>query len=408
MKAIRFRVTIPKYILGKALGHISPAVYWSGWSCMGVEDVPEPDIPNPEWVRIRTRYGGICGTDMHTLTLQNSPYFEPFTSSPFTLGHENLGVISEAGADVGTWQVGQRVIAEPLLWCAPRGIPRQEWCRPCQRGEINQCEHITEGEIAPGLLMGACRDTGGSWSRNFVAHQSQLYAVPETVSDENALLVEPFACGLHAALQHFPAEGEKVLILGAGTIGLMTLAALRGLDCQAHITISARYPFQVEAAQRLGADEVISGRDIYQPVAEGTGARRYQPMIGKQVMVGGMDAVYECVGADGALDDALRLTRAGGKVVVVGAAGMAKGVDWTAIFLKELAVHGSYTYHHAENWQGQTRSTYAIALELMESGKVDIGWMVNRRYRLDEYKRAFYEITHKQQHPIIKAIFEFN
>lgn len=408
MKAIRFKVSIPRYILGKALGPLFPAVYWSGWSCLNVEDVPEPVLPGPEWVKIRTQYGGICGTDMNTVTLHNSPYFEPFTSSPFTLGHENLGEIVETGAEVKKWQTGQRVIAEPLLWCGPRGLPQEEWCRYCARGEINRCEKRISGEMAPGIMIGFCRDTGGSWSRSFTAHQSQLYEVPDSVSDENALLVEPFACGLHAALQHLPGRGEQVLILGAGTIGLMVLAGLRSLDCKAHISISARYPFQVEAARQLGADEVISGGDIYEQVAELTGARLFKPLIGKRVMVGGMDQVFECVGADHTLDDALRFTRAGGKVVLVGVPGLAKGVDWSAIFDKELNVQATYTYHHAEEWQGKKRSTYAIALEMMASGKLDIGWMLNRRYRLDEYRRAFAEFTNKRQHPIIKSIFVFN
>ncbi len=408
MKAIRFNVTIPRYVLGKALGGLFPAVYWSGWSCMGVAEVPPPSLPGPGWVRINTQYGGICGTDMNTITLHNSPYFEPFTSSPFTLGHENLGEIIDTGAEVSGWQPGQRVIVEPLLWCAPRGYAETDWCEHCTRGEINQCERSTEGELAPGMYIGICRDTGGSWSRNFVAHQSQLYAVPAAVSDENALLVEPFACGLHAALQYFPQKDEQVLILGTGTIGLMTLAALRGLDCQAHISISARYPFQVEAAQRLGADEVLSGGDLYQQVAERTGARLYKPMIGKRVMIGGMDRLYECVGSDGTLDDALRLTTAGGKVVLVGVPGVARGVDWSAIFDQELTVNAASIYHRAENWQGKQRSTYEVALALMESGKVDIGWMVSRHYRLDEYKRAFRELGNKRQHPIIKAVFDFS
>lgn len=407
MKAIRFNVTIPRYVLGKALGQIAPAVYWSGWSCMSVEDVPEPMLPGPQWVKVRTRYGGICGTDMNTVTLHNSPYFEPFTSSPFTLGHENLGEIVETGDEVEKWQTGQRVMVEPLLWCAPRGFPQEDWCRYCTEGEINRCENRTAGEIAPGLLIGTCRDTGGSWSRSFLAHESQLYAVPESVSDENALLVEPFACGLHAALQHFPQKSERVLVLGAGTIGLMVLAALRALDCEAHITISARYPFQVEAARRLGADEVISSRDIYPQIAELSGAKLFKPLIGKRVMVGGMDQVFECVGADSTLDDAIRFTRAGGKVVLVGVPGIAKGVDWSAIFDKELNVHATYTYHHAEEWQGKKGSTYTMALEMMQSGRLDIGWMVNRRYRLDEYRRAFAEFTNKRQHPIIKSIFDF-
>ena len=116
-------------------------------------------------------------------------------------------------------------------------------------------------------------------------------------------------------------------------------------------------------------------------------AALYTPLIGKRVLKGGVDHTFECVGADSTLDDAFRLTKAGGKVTIVGVPGMAKGIDWTAIFDNELTVTASYIYHHAEHWRGETRSTFDIALEMMASGALDIGWMVNRRYALDDYNR---------------------
>ena len=133
----------------------------------------------------------------------------------------------------------------------------------------------------------------------------------------------------------------------------------------------------------------------------------YKPILGKRVLKGGVDQVFECVGSDSALDDAIRLTRAGGKVVVVGVPGLAKGIDWTAIFDNELTVNACYIYNHAEQWQGKKRSTYDIALELMAGGKVDLSWMVNKHYRLEQYKQAFKEVSNKRQYPIIKAVFDF-
>ena len=225
MKAIRFNATIPRYAAGLALGKVSAAQLWSGRSCTFVEDVPVPILPGPDWVRIKTRLGGICGSDLSVIRLNTSPYYSAFTSFPYTFGHENVGTIAEMGPAVTGWQPGERVVVEPLLWCTPRGF--EEQCEFCRRGEINRCLRTNDGALAAGLFIGACRDTGGSWSPYFVAHQSQLYRLPEHLSDENALLVEPFAVGLHPALQHMPADDETVLILGAGTIGLSMLAALR-------------------------------------------------------------------------------------------------------------------------------------------------------------------------------------
>lgn len=407
MKAIQFNASIPRYALGKVLGKISAPLLWSGLSCTYAADVPEPTLPSPEWVKINTTLAGICGTDTSTIHLDTSTYLEPFSSSPFTLGHEQVGVIAEVGEAVEGWQVGDRVVVEPTLWCGPRGFAEEEWCEYCQKGEINRCTNITKGQVQPGASVGFCADTGGSWSKTFTAHQSQLYRIPDNISDENALLIEPFACGLHAALQNMPGDDDTVLIIGAGTIGLMQLASLRAAGSKAHIIITARYDFQAEAAERLGASEVLRGGDLYTQIAERTGGEVYQPIIGKQVHVGGADMTFECVGKDSTLDDALRLTKSGGTVVVVGVPGLAKGIDWAAIFFSELNIRASYIYHLADQWQGQTLSTYDIALQMMSSGQLDIGWMVSRRYSLDAWKQALRDVGNKKEYPIIKAVFEF-
>jgi threonine dehydrogenase-like Zn-dependent dehydrogenase len=406
MKAIRFKVTIPRYAAGLALGKLYTPLLWSGLSCTYFDDIPEPDLPGPEWVKVKTRLGGICGTDLSNIHLKTSPYYSPFSSSPFTFGHENVGVIAEVGEGVKGWQIGQRVIAEPTLWCAPRGFSKEEWCEYCARGEVNQCMRVLEGDLRPALSLGFSADTGGSWSAYYLAHQSQLYAIPDSISDENALLVEPFACGLHAALNYFPDDNETVLILGAGAIGLMQLAALRALGSKARILVSARYPFQAEAAQKLGASEALTGKDLYEQVAAHTGASIQTPLIGKRFLEGGPDVVYECAGSAGALDDAIRMTKPRGQLVIVGVPGAAN-VDWAPIFDKELKVNGSYIYHHAEQLKGKTRRTYDIALELMQDGKVDLGWMVSRTYALEDYGRALRDLGNKKEHGIIKAAFGF-
>lgn len=407
MKAIQFNLTIPRYALGLALSKLYYPVLWSGLSCTSLQDVPEPALPGPEWVKIRTRLGGICGTDTSTVGLITSPYFSPFSESPFTLGHENVGDIVEVGSAASEWQVGQRVVANPVLWCATRGYAEADWCAPCKRGENNLCQHYAEGRLRPAILMGSSREIGGSWSAVFAMHKSNVYAVPENVTDENALMVEPFACALHAALIDFPADDETILILGAGTIGLLQLAALRVLGCKARILVSARYPFQAEAARKLGADEVLSGGDLYAQVAGRTGARTYKPIIGKRVVVGGVDRTYECVGTGGTLDDAMHLTRNAGTVIVVGTPGQVQGVDWSAVFSKELKVRATIFHHHAEMVQGRAHKAFQLTLDWMAAGKLDIGWLVNGRYRLEDFGRALKEQGDKKNHPIVKAVFEF-
>ena len=405
MKAVQFTFSFPRYGLGLALGRWFPSILWSGLSCTVMRDIPEPSLPGPEWVKVKTGLGGICGTDLGAIYLHASPYYSPFSSFPFTFGHENVGFISELGAEVKGWKVGQRVVVNPLLGCAARGF--SDLCAYCAKGEVNHCERFTKGTLAPGIMTGAARDTGGSWSAAFLAHQSQLYAVPENLSDENAMMMEPFCCGLHAALIDFPKDEEIILILGAGTIGLVTLAALRALGSRARILVSARYAHQAEAARRLGASEVLRGGDLYSQMAERTGAQLLKATIGKRVIEGGVDRVYECTGSDSSLDDANRLARSGGKVVLVGIPAIARGVDWSAIYSQELTVLAARQFHNAESYQGKLWRCFDLALDLMASGKVDLGWMVTRKYALADYKQALGDLAHKGSKGIIKAAFEF-
>jgi threonine dehydrogenase-like Zn-dependent dehydrogenase len=405
MRAIRFHFSLPRYAAGKLFARVKPSLLWSGLACVDMEDVPPPALPNGHWVHVRTLLGGICGSDLGTIYLQTSPYHEPFSSFPLTMGHESVGVIAEDGPVPAGWSAGERVVVEPLLWCRPRGF--DDLCDNCARGAINLCQRVTEGDLAPGYFIGACADTGGSWSARFMAHESQLYRVPDSLSDANALMVEPFACGLHAVLQRVPSDEATVLILGAGTIGLCTLAALRAVGSRARVLISARHQQQAEAARRLGADTLISAEKLLERIAEETRAAIPKPTLGRPVLVGGVDHVFECVGSNRSLDDAVRTARPAGRVSLAGVPGMARGVDWSAIFMKELQIEAAYTYTRAEHWQGRRLSTFALTLEWMADGRLDLGWLVTHRFPLDEYDRALKMHTDRGRYPIIKAAFAF-
>jgi threonine dehydrogenase-like Zn-dependent dehydrogenase len=408
MQALRFTDSIPRYALSKLLGKGYPGIYWSDLACLRLAAIPVPALPTPEWLRIDTRYGGICGSDLGVIQLHSSPSSSPFTSFPFTLGHENVGVIAETGAAVQGLSVGQRVVVNPLLACAARGF--SEPCAMCAQGEPNLCQRFREGSIAPGMLIGVCRDTGGSWSPSFVAHQSQVIPVPEQVSDEAAVLTEPFAVALHAVLRHWPEDDQTVLIVGAGVIGLLTLAALRAIGSRVRVIITARHRFQVEMAERFGADLAIRpqrGAGFYRQVAEATGARVLKPVIGKQIVLGGIDIVYECVGAAATVDDSLRLTSSGGTMVLVGLAASPRGVDWTPIWLNEVRVHGSFCYAD-EQYEGERISTMALALKLMAEGRVDLAPLLTHRFALTDYRQALETISSKGKSGVIKAVFAFD
>lgn len=408
MKAIQFNFTIPRYLMGLALGKISPKFFWSGLTLTDYKEVPEPQLPGDDWVVVKTKLGGICGSDLAAVFLILSPYLTPLSSFPFVLGHENMGRIHNTGVGVRDWRADERVVVEPLLWCQPRGF--KDLCRFCARGEINRCERFTDGDLAPGVETGYCRDTGGSWSPFFLAHKSQLYRLPDNVSDENGLMVEPFTIALHAVLQNFPNDSDSVLIIGAGTIGLCALAALRALGSKAKIIVLGKYGFQVEAVKKFGASYTLlkdRNRNYYDEIKEITGGSIKQPVFSKPMVIGGVDCTFESAGNQDSLEDAIRLTRNGGRVILLGTQGVIRNLDWSAVFTQELEMKASYQYHHAEIFNGKQWKVFDLAIELMSNGKVDLGWMVTHKFRLEDYKKAFDLVTHRGKSEAIKIAFEF-
>lgn len=405
MKAIQFIESVPRYLISKIIGPFYRPIFWSPLSNLQHREVPEPPLPNENWAKIKVRYGGICGSDMSTILLHSSPALSAFVSFPLTMGHENVGAIAELGSQVKGFREGERVVVDPTLGCQVRGFTHL--CPACQRGDTSLCERLTEGEIAPGLLTGLCRDTGGSWSPYLVAHASQLFKVPPAVNDENAVLVEPFAVALHAVLRNYPQDEETVLIIGAGVVGIGMVAALRSLGSKARVIVLAKYPFQEEAVKRYGADQVIHlTRDYYQELAQALGATLRRGLLGKPVVIGGADIVYDCVGSGSSLDDGLHLTRSGGKMVLVGSAAMPKGVDWTPIWLNEIEVRGSYIYG-TESYRGERIRTFQLALNLMGGGKVDLTPLVTHRFKLADYKRVLAAVANKGGSKVVKAVFAF-
>jgi L-iditol 2-dehydrogenase len=408
LKALVFSPTIPRFAVTKALSILRRNASWGRLSPLRLIDIPEPPLPRGDWVRVQVRLGGICGSDLHTINLDTSPALSALTSFPFVLGHENVGTIAETGRDTPALRAGQRVTVEPPLPCEARGVAPP--CAYCAAGDYHLCLRYTEGHLSPGLMIGACRDTGGSWGTSFVAHRSQVLPLHDEVADENALLAEPMACTLHAVLRHPPASGSTVLVIGGGAIGQCAIASLRAAGSNARVIALVKHPFQGEMARRLGADEVVRlgrGDAHYDAIARLTGATLRKPMLGKRIMLGGVDTTMECVGAGRSIDDALRLTHPGGSVILLGLASMPRGIDWTPIWLKELKVTGSYIYG-VENWQGRKVRTMELVLEWMRDGKVDLSPLVTHRFPLDAYPKALETAMGKADSHSFKVVFEPN
>jgi len=405
VKAIRFAAPIPTYVATLAAGKLSKRFYTGPLACTRYGDVDRPALPTERWVRIRTRLGGICGSDLNVISLGASPSTSPFSSFPFVLGHENVGEVIAVGSEVTSVTVGERVTVNPLLCCEPRGMA--ERCAACEQGHHSRCAHFTDGDIAPGMLIGTTRGLGGSWGEEFVAHEEQVVRVPTGMSDEAAVLAEPFACSVHAVRENLPAAGERVLVIGAGSIGLLTIAAIRALAPAARITALARHDAQQAHAARLGAANVVPARGDYtRALADAGGARLLRPIIGKPVGVGGFDRTFVCIGGTRGMDDAMRVTRAGGTIVLLGNSSMMNGLDWTPLWLKELTVRGSLCYGSAVHG-GAERSAFTESVSLIASGRAPVTPLLTHTFALGDYRQALATAMDKRGGESIKVAFRF-
>jgi threonine dehydrogenase-like Zn-dependent dehydrogenase len=334
--------SMPRYAAARVLSSKVPSLAGTAATSaapLRLVDKGDPALPGAGWVTVRPSLSGICGSDLATVTGQSSFYFSPLVSMPFTPGHEIVGTLqSEIARPDGTvLAAGSRVVIDPVLGCAARGL---EPCANCAAGLTSRCDRVTVGHLSPGLQTGYCQDTGGGWARAMVAHHSQLHPVPDDLPDSRAVLVEPLATAVHTAGRAKVTPGDRVLIIGSGAVGLFTLLALRAYTPAGHITVVAKHRRQVELAKAFGADEVLSPSDALGGVRRATRALRAEPELGGPYLLGGVDIAVDCAGSASSLSTALRVTRAGGRVVLSGVP--SGSVDLTPLWYRELELVGTY------------------------------------------------------------------
>lgn len=416
MRALQYRKSVPRYLLLKTLGSRWRGLYTSSASPVSLREVAPPRLPGARWVRVQPSLSGICGSDLATLTAKGSPYFSTLTSMPFVLGHEVVGKVTEVGTAVRGIREHDRVVLHPALGCRVRGIDPP--CDACSGGADALCRRVTDGDISAGIQTGYCRDTGGGWSDGFVAHESQLYRVSDEIPDKVAVLIEPLACALHGALRVRSGENDTVLVLGCGAIGLLTITALRAVGCASRILAVAKYDHQRELAASFGVDAFLpAGGTLKQRYAAWSNeldARFLAAELGKPTVIGGADVVFDCVGSPGSIDDAIRFTRAGGTMVLVGMPGIGSGIDWTPLWYQELTVKAAYAYgpecgsSDKDAADAGQRDTFDIALDLLPAWASRLEKLVGEPYPLEAYRDAFRSALQTGRSKVAKTLFVVN
>ena len=379
MKALLFERSVPKFAAARVMGALGGPANRVG--PLRLADVDEPALPGPGWHRVRPRLAGICGSDLATVDATSSRWFESVVSFPFVPGHEVVGDLDD----------GTRIVLEPVLACAARSIDPP--CDACARGDNGNCERISFGCLEPGLQTGYCADTGGGWSHGLVAHESQLHPVPEGLSDEAAVMVEPTACAVHAVQSSVDSgaigEGAAVAVLGAGTLGLCTIAALRRLALPGAVIAGAKHDVQRRLAADLGADVVVTPGEMARAVRRQTHSLAVDGRLS-----GGADVVVDCVGSAASLEQALAVVRPRGSIVLVGMPGPVR-VDLTPLWQREVLLVGSYAYRH---------TTFATAFDLVADARLER--LVSALYPLERWREALDHAAASGRRGAVKIAFD--
>jgi threonine dehydrogenase-like Zn-dependent dehydrogenase len=376
----------------------------SGWRAgaggrygpLRLADVGPPELPGPGWVRLWPRLSGICGSDLATVDGRSSRWFEPVVSFPFVPGHEVVADTEE----------GTRVVLEPVLACRARGVDPP--CGPCEAGQRRHCLNIAGGRIAPGLQTGYCKDTGGGWSLQLSAHENQLHPVPDGLPDEAAVLVEPQACAVHAALvgalAFGPSPGQlgsaglTAVVIGAGTLGLCTVAALaRYRGDVGRLIAVAKHAHQARLAAELGATSVAEPAELRRAVRRATGSW----VLSNGQLSGGAELVIDCVGSAASLADAMAVTAPGGQVTLAGMPVPAQ-LDLTPLWQRELRLSGAYTYGPEPAAGG--RHSFELAFELVAALRLER--LLSATYPLHRYTEAIDHAAAAGRRGAVKVAFD--
>jgi len=399
MQALVYHRSIPRYLLAKALNRVWPHRFFPHLAPVKLQEITFTP-PNAGWVVLRSRLCGICGSDLNLLKGAESLLLEPYASMPAVLGHEVVAEVVQAPPD-SQWRAEERVVVEPLLPCEVRGLPS---CRFCAQGQYNLCENFTRGKLAPGPILGFNRDAGGGMAEFLAAHPSRLVRLPETVTDEAAVLTDSLASALQPVLDHFPQDRDTVVIYGAGLMGQHLVRLLRVLGSPARLVAVARYPFQQELAKAGGADLILLEPDR-QELGKAVGASYLPTTLGGGNLEGGADLFLDCVGSRASLQEALLALRSQGTYVLVGTAGTITKVDFSSLWFRELKLSGSAMYAHS-TFQGQQVRTYQLAVDLLARGDYPLKGLLSHTFPLQDYRQAFNTAFNKQHHHSVKVALD--
>ncbi len=330
------------------------------------EDRPEPTLPDPYYVKVNIKKTGICGSDVHYWEHGSIGNF--IVKDPMVLGHESAGIVTEVGSAVTTLKVGDRVAVEP-------GIPSR-YSNEYKAGLYNLCPHMAFAATPP---------YDGTLARYYTVPEDFCVKLADNVSFEEAAMCEPLSVAVHVSRLGKVTFGSKVIVFGAGPIGLLTVAAAKAYGATEVIAVDI-VPSKLEVAKEMGATKIFipSKGDSSE-----TSAEKIQKEFGFSP-----DVAIEASGAEASIQTAIHVLAPGGTFVQAGMGRDYVNFPITMVSIKEIEVKGSFRYYFGD---------YPRAAELISTGAVNVKRLITHRFRFDQAIEAFATVRDGKA---IKAIID--
>lgn len=339
------------------------ALVYEGPHQMNFHDYPEC-FPKKGEVKIRVKYCGICGSDLHGYTGASGRKIPPMI-----MGHEFSGVVTELGEGVTKFRVGDRVSVLPVRYCGE--------CEFCRRGSVNICANREN----LGVL-----DVDGAFTEYICMDEKFVYGLADTVSDQEGALLEPLSVACHAVSLAQPLEGRNVLIAGTGTIGLLILMLVKASNPK-HIVVTDLSEDRLALARKFGATVTVNpAKQDLGEALEAAGIRR------------DIEVAIECVGATPTCQQTVDYVKIQGRIVWVGNAAKMVNINMQNIVTQELKVFGSYAF---------TDKDFAHALKMLEEKRIPAGQIITRVVPFDKTTETFEELV-KSPGKDIKVLVDVN
>jgi threonine dehydrogenase-like Zn-dependent dehydrogenase len=376
-----------------------------------LRELSDPPLPHQDWVITRPRLTGICGSDSKQILMDFGAddadnAMGGFCSFPQVMGHEVVADVVALGPKARGLEVGQRVVLNPWLSCGPRGI--KPACPACESGDYSLCWSFTDGDIKPGIHTGVSADVTGGYAELMPAHDSMLFGVPDSIPDEMAVFADPFSVSLHAVTRHPPPPSGRVLVYGAGSLGLCAVAILRALYPDVAVAVVARFDVQAQLVRRFGAATVLAHEPrlaIIEELVAWGGGRLRQPLQGLPMAhPGAVDVVYDTVGKPETFEVGVRVLTSRGTLVKAGVHAPGRW-EWSPLYFKEISWVGSNAFG-IEEIDGERKHAIAHYLDLAAAHRVDLRPMLTHTFGLEQWRDAFLAIANQEESGAVKVAID--